>query len=103
MTDMILLKKYANRRLYDTQKSAYVTLGEVADLIREGKTVKAFDAKTKAACIDLFEHNLKILHPFMPFVTEELWQNIEERKDGDTIMLLDFPKAREVNEKLLKD
>ena len=47
MTDMIVLKKYANRRLYDTQKSAYVTLSEVADVIREGKTVKAFDAKTK--------------------------------------------------------
>ena len=47
MTDMIVLKKYANRRLYDTHKSAYVTLSEVADVIREGKTVKAFDAKTK--------------------------------------------------------
>ena len=47
MTDMIVLKKYANRRLYDTQKSAYVTLGDVADVIREGKTIKAFDAKTK--------------------------------------------------------
>lgn len=47
MTDMIVLKKYANRRLYDTQKSAYVTLSEVADVIREGKTIKAFDAKTK--------------------------------------------------------
>ena len=47
MTDLIELKKYANRRLYDTQKSAYVTLGEVADVIREGKTIKAVDAKTK--------------------------------------------------------
>ena len=47
MTNMIELKKYANRRLYDTQKSAYVTLGEVADSIRNGKTIKAFDAKTK--------------------------------------------------------
>ena len=47
MTDMIVLKKYANRRLYDTQKSAYVTLGEVADVIREGKTVKVVDAKTR--------------------------------------------------------
>jgi polyhydroxyalkanoate synthesis repressor PhaR len=47
MTEMIVLKKYANRRLYDTQKSAYVTLGEVADVIREGKTVKAVDAKSK--------------------------------------------------------
>ena len=47
MTDMIVLKKYANRRLYDTQKSAYVTLSEVAEVIRQGKTIKALDAKTK--------------------------------------------------------
>ena len=47
MTETIIYKKYANRRLYDTQKSAYVTLGEVADAIRRGKTVKAIDAKTK--------------------------------------------------------
>ena len=47
MTDKIVLKKYANRRLYDSQKSAYVTLDEVAKDIRQGKTVSAFDAKTK--------------------------------------------------------
>jgi polyhydroxyalkanoate synthesis repressor PhaR len=47
MTDMIVLKKYANRRLYDTQRSAYVTLSEVADIIRQGKTIKAVDAKSK--------------------------------------------------------
>ena len=44
---MIVLKKYANRRLYDTQKSAYVTLNEVAEIIRQGQTIKAIDAKTK--------------------------------------------------------
>ena len=47
MTEPIILKKYANRRLYDTRKSAYVTLGEVADSVRRGKTILAFDAKTK--------------------------------------------------------
>jgi len=47
MNDTIVLKKYANRRLYDTQKSAYVTLGEVAEVIRQGKTIQALDAKTK--------------------------------------------------------
>ena len=45
---MVVLKKYANRRLYDTQKSAYVTLSDVADIIRQGETIKAIDAKTKA-------------------------------------------------------
>jgi len=47
MSDVIVLKKYANRRLYDTQQSAYVTLSDVADIIRRGKTIKAIDAGTK--------------------------------------------------------
>ena len=60
------------------------------------------DAATLKATITYFEQLLKILHPFMPFVTEELWQNLANRKDGETIMLLDFPKAGAVNEKLLQ-
>jgi polyhydroxyalkanoate synthesis repressor PhaR len=47
LANSILLKKYANRRLYDTDQSAYVTLSEVAELIRQGKRVKVIDAKTK--------------------------------------------------------
>jgi polyhydroxyalkanoate synthesis repressor PhaR len=47
MAEKVLLKKYANRRLYDTEKSAYVTLNQVADLIREGRQVEVIDAKTK--------------------------------------------------------
>ena len=44
MKDVIVLKKYANRRLYDTQQSVYVTLSDVAGIIRRGKTIKAIDA-----------------------------------------------------------
>ena len=47
MAEKILLKKYANRRLYDTGQSAYVTLTEVADLIKNGSQVKVIDAKTE--------------------------------------------------------
>ena len=47
MAEKVLLKKYANRRLYDTEKSAYVTLNQVADLIREGRQVEVIDAKTR--------------------------------------------------------
>lgn len=43
----IVLKKYANRRLYDTRNSAYVTLNEVAELIKQGYEIQALDAKTK--------------------------------------------------------
>ena len=48
MAEKILLKKYANRRLYDTVKSRYVTLNEVAERIRNGQQVEIIDAKTKA-------------------------------------------------------
>ena len=47
MTKKITLKKYANRRLYDTDKSHYVTLNQVADRIRLGQQVEVLDAKTK--------------------------------------------------------
>ncbi|MBL7202779.1 MAG: transcriptional regulator, partial [Desulfobacteraceae bacterium] len=39
MAEKILLKKYANRRLYDTEKSRYVTLTHVAHMIKEGRQV----------------------------------------------------------------
>jgi polyhydroxyalkanoate synthesis repressor PhaR len=47
MAEKILLKKYANRRLYDTEKNTYITLGQVADLIKEGRQVVVEDAKTR--------------------------------------------------------
>ena len=47
MAERVLLKKYANRRLYDTEKSIYVTLSQVSDMIKEGRQVKVIDAKTE--------------------------------------------------------
>ena len=47
MAEPVVLKKYANRRLYDTEKSTYVTLHQVADYIKEGRQVSIFDAKSK--------------------------------------------------------
>jgi polyhydroxyalkanoate synthesis repressor PhaR len=42
----LLLKKYSNRRLYETEKSIYVTLDDVTDIIRHGRKIKVMDAKT---------------------------------------------------------
>ncbi len=39
-----------------------------------------------------FENLLKIVHPFMPFITEELWQLIKDRKDGESISISDYPE-----------
>jgi polyhydroxyalkanoate synthesis repressor PhaR len=47
MTEPLVFKKYANRRLYDTEKSAYVTLSELGDIIRSGRRVEVRDAQTK--------------------------------------------------------
>lgn len=47
MAEKVLLKKYSNRRLYDTEKSAYVTLSQVAELIKGGREVEITDAETK--------------------------------------------------------
>jgi len=47
MAEKVLLKKYPNRRLYDTEKSTYVTLQQVADLIKFGRRVEVIDAKTE--------------------------------------------------------
>jgi polyhydroxyalkanoate synthesis repressor PhaR len=46
MTEKLLLKKYPNRRLYDTEKSIYVSLNHVADLVKQGREVQVIDAKS---------------------------------------------------------
>ena len=45
------------------------------------------DAATYEATLGFFDSLMRLLHPFMPFITEELWQSIKERKDGDSIMI----------------
>jgi polyhydroxyalkanoate synthesis repressor PhaR len=46
MADKILVKKYPNRRLYDTEKSAHITVQEIGQLIKEGHEIQVIDAKT---------------------------------------------------------
>jgi polyhydroxyalkanoate synthesis repressor PhaR len=47
MENMRTIKKYANRKLYDTQQSCYITLDEIAELIRTGQDITVIDNKTK--------------------------------------------------------
>jgi valyl-tRNA synthetase len=59
------------------------------------------DAKTYNATIEIFEKLLKIIHPFTPFIAEELWHLVRERKEGEDIIVAEWPKAEEVNQTLL--
>ena len=63
------------------------------------------DRATYDATLRFFEILLKMLHPFMPFITEELWQAIYERKDGESIMRdkLELPVPTEGDEQLIQD
>ena len=47
MNETLVYKKYGNRRLYDTEKSSYVTLDDIAEVVRHGRQVQIVDAKTK--------------------------------------------------------
>ncbi len=59
------------------------------------------DAKTYAEVIELFDQMLRLMHPFMPFITEEIWQLLEERKEGESIMISQLPTETEFNANLL--
>ena len=59
------------------------------------------DAQTLAATRHYLEVLLQTLHPFMPFITEELWQDMAPRKAGETIMYTRMPKLEEPNKELL--
>ncbi|MCQ2226569.1 MAG: valine--tRNA ligase [Bacteroidales bacterium] len=54
---------------------------------------KPIDKATFEATLGFFDELLKLLHPFMPFITEELWQHIYDRKDGESIMMARVTEA----------
>lgn len=55
------------------------------------------DAQTYSATLGFFDSLLRLLHPFMPFITEELWQALSDRKNGESIMVSDMPKTEKVD------
>ncbi len=62
---------------------------------------KAVDGRTYEAAVVFFEKLIKLIHPVMPFITEELWQAMERRHDGETIMFQRTPVAGPFDEKFL--
>ncbi|HPE43435.1 MAG TPA: valine--tRNA ligase, partial [Bacteroidales bacterium] len=64
---------------------------------------QAIDEQTLEATIGFFEDLMKLLHPFMPFITEEIWHLLRERKEGDDLIIASMPDTTTIDEKLLAD
>ncbi|MBE9488206.1 MAG: valine--tRNA ligase [Bacteroidetes bacterium] len=64
---------------------------------------KPIDKATYDATVEFFEKLLKLLHPFMPFITEEIWHFLGERKEGESIMIELLPEVTEIKEPLLTE
>lgn len=59
------------------------------------------DGKSYDATLNFFDTLLKLLHPFMPFITEELWQHLYERREGESIMYAQLPEPGEYSKDTL--
>jgi valyl-tRNA synthetase len=64
---------------------------------------QAIDSQTLEATIGFFEELMKLLHPFMPFITEEIWHLLRQRDEGDDLIVSHMPTAKAYNQKLLAD
>jgi len=60
------------------------------------------DAKTYEATVDFFEKLMKLIHPFMPFLSEEIWHLLRDREDGDDIIIARLPELKKANTTIIK-
>ena len=61
------------------------------------------DKKTYEGVVDLFETLMQQLHPFMPFITEEVWQQLRTRENGQSVMVSTYPATQPYNEQFLTE
>ncbi len=61
------------------------------------------DTKTLKGVISIFEDNLKIVHPFMPFLTEDLWHYMAERTPEEALIVSKWPEAKPIKEVLISE
>ncbi|TCK67294.1 valyl-tRNA synthetase [Winogradskyella wandonensis] len=98
---------YSKYRLSDVLMTSYKLIyddfcGWLLEMVKPvyGKPI---DAKTFNAVIQVFEDNLKVLHPFMPFLTEEIWQYMAERTPEEALIISKYPELESYDSKLIED
>ncbi len=112
-TDQVLAdleKNFAQYRLSDALMGMYqLVWGDFCswylelikpDYIAEGKS-EPLDKKTYEATIEVFEKLMIALHPFMPFVTEEIWHQLRQRQEGNDCIIQRYPTSGKVDAALI--
>lgn len=92
-------------RISDALMSVYTTVrdefsGWLLEMVKPAYQ-QPIDGKTYEELIDIFDEVLRFLHPFMPFVSEEIWQLLKERKQGESIMVSAWPKSTGYDEDMI--
>ena len=98
---------FSKFRISDALQTIYKLIwddfcAQYLELIKPGFE-QPIDEATYSRTIDFFERLMRLAHPFMPFITEEIWQDIRERQSGDSICIAPFPKAGPVDNHILTD
>ena len=98
---------YSKYRLSDVIMTMYKLIyddfcGWLLEAVKPGYQ-QPIDAKTYKEVIAIFEDNLKILHPFMPFITEEIWQQLAERSSEEALIIAKYPTVEKADESLITD
>lgn len=94
--------RFSKYRISDALMATYKLLWEnysswLLELIKP-QYQQAVDKTTKTQVIALMENNLRILHPFMPFLTEDIWQQISERSPEEALIVNHWPEVSPVDQ-----
>jgi len=100
-----LEKSFSQYRISEALMSIYKLVWDdfsswFLEMVKPGYQ-QPMDTKTYKAVISFLEDNLKVLHPFMPFLSEEIWQTIAERSPEEALIIAEYPKTVNVNRNLI--
>jgi valyl-tRNA synthetase len=98
-------RMYAEYRISDVLQTLYKLFWDdfcswYLEMIKP-ESGQAIDRLTFEATIQFFDKLLKVLHPFMPFITEEIWQDLTEAKTGGSICIATYPKSESIDNQVI--
>ncbi len=98
---------FSKYRLSDSLMTIYKLIWDdfcswLLEMVKPGYQ-QPIDSTTFDAVIRAFENNLKVLHPFMPFITEEIWHQISDRSTEEALIISRYPSINAINNTVLND